>query len=117
MAVIRIKRLLVRTFIGFKPHEINNKQDVIINIELETDVSEGVKTDNPDGIVNYRTICKAVIKHVQESRFALLETLTHSILDIVMSNPNISRAKVEVDKPHALRFSESVSVELEEIRN
>ncbi|MCL3780158.1 dihydroneopterin triphosphate 2'-epimerase [Prolixibacteraceae bacterium JC049] len=116
MAKIRIKNLLLRTYIGFKPHELNNKQDVVINIELETDVSEGVKTDDPEGIVNYRTITKEIIKHVQESKYALLESLTQSILDIVMKNEKITWGKVEVDKPHALRFSESVSVELEETR-
>ena len=36
MATIRIKNLLLRTFIGFNPEELVNKQDVIINIEIET---------------------------------------------------------------------------------
>jgi len=32
---------------------------------------------------------------------------------LIMKDERVSRAKVEIDKPHALRFSESVSVELE----
>jgi len=34
-----------------------------------------------------------------------------------MRNKNVRCAKVEVDKPHALRFAESVSVELSATRD
>ncbi len=40
MAKIRIKNLLIRTYIGFNPEELVNKQDVIINIEIEADVPD-----------------------------------------------------------------------------
>ncbi|TKG93497.1 dihydroneopterin triphosphate 2'-epimerase [Puteibacter caeruleilacunae] len=116
MAIIRIKNLLLRTYIGFNPEERKNKQDVVINIQLETDVEEAIVNDSEDGIVNYRSICKKVIGHVQESKYNLLETLTNKILEIVMEDTRVKWAKVEVDKPHALRFAESVSVELEQHR-
>ena len=43
---------------------------------------------------------------------ALLERLTQEILDLVMAHPSVQYAEVEVDKPHALRFAESVSITL-----
>ena len=43
---------------------------------------------------------------------ALLERLTQELLDLVMSNESVLYAEVEVDKPHALRFAESVSITL-----
>ena len=42
--------------------------------------------------------------------------LTEHILDIVMSDPKIIRAVVEVDKPQALRFADSVSMESIRVR-
>ena len=113
MAIIRIKNLLVRTIIGFNPEERVNRQDVIINIEIEVDVSRAVSTDLPDEIYDYKLITKAIIAFVSESKFNLLEKLTHEVLQLVMQDERVLRAKVEIDKPHALRFSESVSVELE----
>lgn len=114
MATIRIKNLLLRTFIGFNPEELVNKQDVIINIEIETDIPEkALETDEPDDIVDYKKITKKVIAHVQDGRFKLLEVLTKNILDLVMQDPRVKKARVEVDKPHALRFAESVSVQME----
>lgn len=116
MAIIRIKNLLIRTIIGFNPDERNNRQDVVINIEIETNTDGAVISDIPDGIFDYKIVTKKVIKLVQESKFNLLEKLAHAILQKVMENEKVKRCKVEVDKPHALRFAESVSVEMEEHR-
>ncbi|NOR76303.1 MAG: FolB domain-containing protein [Draconibacterium sp.] len=114
MAKIRVKNLLIRTYIGFNPEELVNKQDVIINIEIQTDIPDSIlKTDEPIDILDYKTITKKVITLVQEGRFKLLEVLTKNILDLIMENGKVTFAKVEVDKPHALRFAESVSLEME----
>ena len=37
---------------------------------------------------------------------------TWAMMDLVMSNESVLYAEVEVDKPHALRFAESVSITL-----
>ena len=114
MALIRVKNLLVRTYIGFNPEELVNKQDVIINLEIEADIpSQALDADEPDGIFDYKTITKKVIELVQDGRFKLLEVLTQKILDIIMEDELVNWARVEVDKPHALRFAESVSCEME----
>jgi len=117
MAIIRIKNLIVRTIIGFNPEERVNRQDVIINLEIEVDVSRAVRTDHVDEIYNYKAITKTVIAFISDSKYNLLETLTHEVLQLVMKDESVIRAKVEIDKPHALRFSESVSVELEARRS
>ena len=114
MALIRVKNLLLRTYIGFNPEEIANMQDVVINIEIEADISEeALLSDEPDGIYNYKTITKQIIVMVQDKRFKLLEVLTKNILNLIMTDERVSWARVEVDKPHALRFAESVSFEME----
>jgi D-erythro-7,8-dihydroneopterin triphosphate epimerase len=117
MATIRVKNLLLRTYIGFNPEELANKQDVVINIEIEADIpEEALMADEPIGIYNYKTITKQVIVLVQDNRFKLLEVLTKNILDLIMIDERVRHAKVEVDKPHALRFAESVSFEMEAVR-
>lgn len=114
MALIRVKNLLLRTYIGFNPDELANQQDVLINIQIEADIpQEALLMDEPVGIYNYKTITKQVILLVQDNRFKLLEVLTKNILDLIMQDERVTRARVEVDKPHALRFAESVSFEME----
>lgn len=114
MALIRVKNLLLRTYIGFNPEELANKQDVVINVEIEADIpEEALQEDEPNGIYDYKIVTKKIIELVQDNRFKLLEVLTKNILDLIMADRRVSRARVEVDKPHALRFAESVSFEME----
>jgi len=114
MAKIRVKNLLIRTYIGFNPEELVNKQDVIINLEIETDIPDSaLEADEPIGIFDYKTITKKIIALVQDGQFKLLEVLTKNILDLMMADEKVKWARVEVDKPHALRFAESVSMEME----
>ncbi len=116
MAIIRIKNLLIRTIIGFNPEERVNRQDVVINLEIEVDISKAVSADHQEGIYNYRTITKSIIALVSESKFNLLEKLTDEVLQLVMEDERVIRAKVEIDKPQALRFADSVSIQLEASR-
>ena len=116
MGIIRIKNLLIPAIIGFNPEERVNLQEVIVNLEIEVDISGAVLTDCEDAIYNYKTITKAVISFISESKYNLLEKLTHEVLQLIMTDERVVRAKVEIDKPGALRFSDSVSVELESRR-
>ena len=119
MTVIRVKDLSLRTFIGFKPHEKKHKQDVLIQLEVEVETSMVEHNDDyqADGFYDYRSMTKSVIKLVEESRLDLLEALTRKVLDEIMSNPLVKKARVEIEKPHALRYSRTVSVEMSSERS
>ncbi len=112
VARIRIKDLRLRTFIGINEEEIANRQDVVVNATILYPAVDAVEENRIENALNYRTICKALIAHVEGNRFALLERMTQELLDLVMQHPQVRYAEVEVDKPHALRFAESVSVTL-----
>lgn len=112
MARIRIKDLSLRTYIGIKEEEILNRQDVLINLTILYPAASAVEINDIEHALNYRTITKTIIQHVEGNRFALLERLTQELLDLVMAHPAVRYAEVEVDKPHALRFAESVSITL-----
>ena len=116
MAIIRIKDLLLRTHIGFNSDELVNKQDVLINVKIETVIDKDILTnDDPDRVYDYKAITKKIISYVQDNNFKLLETLTQNVLDLILNDKRVLRARVEVDKPHALRFAKSVSIEIEGI--
>jgi D-erythro-7,8-dihydroneopterin triphosphate epimerase len=116
-AVINIRNLRLRTFIGFNPEEKEKKQDVIVNIEINYAISNAVLQDNVDNALDYKQITKQVIEHVENGRFLLLEKLVADVLEICSRNPLVSYARVTIDKPHALRFADSVSLALEYVTN
>ncbi len=90
MARIKVKDLRLRTFIGINEDEILNKQDVLINLTILYAAQEAVRDNDIDHALNYRTITKAIIAHVEGNRFALLERLTQELLDLVMANESVA---------------------------
>lgn len=116
MGIIRITDLKLRTIIGINDWEREEVQDVKINAVIEFDETASVQSDDIKDTVDYKTISKKIITFVEKSEFFLLEKLTAGVLDIVMQDPKVLSASVRIDKPQALRFSESVSVELSRSR-
>ncbi|MDR8599261.1 D-erythro-7,8-dihydroneopterin triphosphate epimerase, partial [Klebsiella pneumoniae] len=60
--------------------------------------------------LNYRTITKRIISHLENGRFSLLEKLTQDVLNIACEHHWVTYAEVEIDKLHALRYADSVSM-------
>lgn len=112
-ATIKITNLRLRTYIGFNPEEKAKQQDVIINIEIQYPAEKAYISDNVEDALNYKTITKQVIEHVEEGRFLLLEKLVADVLAICSDHSWVKFAQVTIDKPHALRFADSVSLSLE----
>lgn len=112
LAIIKIKNLRLRTYIGIKEEEINNKQDVIVNAIIHYSANNAANTDNMENALNYRTITKKIIALVEQQRFSLLEKLTAEVLAVAAEHSSVRYAEVEIDKPHALRFADSVSLTL-----
>ncbi len=112
MLSIRIKNLRLRTFIGFNDEELEKRQDVVINVRFDYAADKAADTDEVEYAVNYRTVTKQIIALVEDGQFMLLEKLASAVLELVMENEFVRRAEVEVDKPHALRFADSVSVSM-----
>ncbi|TQF00429.1 MAG: dihydroneopterin triphosphate 2'-epimerase [Spiribacter salinus] len=107
---IHIKDLRLRTFIGFNDEEQRKRQDVVVNIRIDYDALPAARGDAVAEALDYKTITKEVIAHVEDNRFLLLEKLVNDIVEIAMAHRPAVQAEVEVDKPHALRFSDSVSL-------
>ena len=113
MAKIRITDLRLRTVIGTHDWEREIQQDVVINITLDYAAAKAIASDDLRHTIDYKTLTKQIIREVEASRFFLLEKLAGRVLDIVTAHPMVRGAVVRIDKPQALRFADSVSVELD----
>jgi len=117
LATIKIKQLRLRAFIGINEEEQQKPQDIIINVFMQYPVENAVLHKDIDHALNYRTINKKIISYVDTGRFLLLESLVEEVLTLVMADRQVCFAEVEIDKPHALRFTDSVSVTLSQRRD
>ncbi|MEX0371846.1 dihydroneopterin triphosphate 2'-epimerase [Spiribacter roseus] len=107
---IRVKDLRLRTFVGFNDEEQRKRQDVVVNLRIDYDALAAARGDVVDQALDYKTITKQIIAHIEDNRFLLLEKLVNDLVELIMAHTAVQYAEVEVDKPHALRFADSVSL-------
>lgn len=110
---IEIKDLLLRGIIGVNDWEREQEQDILINISLFADLSRAGRSDQIDDTVNYRSVTKQIILHVESSKRFTVEALAADIARICLQQPEVHRVRVRLEKPGALRFARSVGVEIE----
>lgn len=111
---IFVKDLLVRGIIGINPEERVKLQDILINMVLYADTRDAAQTDDIEKAVNYKSITKRIIEHVESSSDYLVEKLVNDIARIIlMEFHGVERVQVRVEKPGALRFARSVGIEIE----
>jgi FolB domain-containing protein len=116
MDKIIVEDLLVRSIIGINPDERVEKQDILINMILYTDIRKASRNDDIESAVNYRSVTKRVIEHVEASSDELVEKLVTDIARVVLTEFAVERVRVRVEKPGALRFTKSVGIEIERTR-
>lgn len=108
--IINIENLRLRTTVGIYEWEQKVKQDIVINIEIEFDGTSAVAEDAIEHTVDYKTVTKRIIAMVEDTKFNLIERISGDVVNLIMEDEKVQRASVKVDKPGALRFTDSVSV-------
>lgn len=117
MDKIIINNILARGIIGIRDWERENPQDILINIELFTEMR---KPDSPDDItecVDYSKVTKKVLYHAENAKRFTIEALAEDIAQLCLEDSRVLKTTVRVEKPGAVRFSQSVGVEIERSRN
>jgi FolB domain-containing protein len=116
MDKVIIKGILARGIIGIHEWERDKPQDILINLDLFTVTR---KQDAPDSItecVDYSKVTKKVIHHAETAKRFTVEALAEDIAQICLDDPRVLKATVRVEKPGAVRFAQSVGVEIERNR-
>jgi D-erythro-7,8-dihydroneopterin triphosphate epimerase len=114
MATIRIVDLKCRAIIGTHPWERKNRQDVVINLNLDYDASKASQSDQLKDALDYEKICQQIIKMVERSQCQLLEKLAGRILKLVLTDKRVMIAKVRIEKPHAIAQARHISFEMQD---
>jgi FolB domain-containing protein len=116
MDKVIVKDLLVRGILGINPEERVKKQDILVNLIMYADVNRAAETDDIADAVNYKSISKRVIQHIEDGSDFLVEKLVTDLARIIITEFGVVRVMVRVEKPGALRFAESVGIEIERTR-
>ncbi len=114
---IVIKDLLLRGIVGINDWERDKPQDILINATVFADTRRAGESDDIADAFNYRTLTKAFIAYVDDSGHYLVEALAARLARIAIVDMGAERVVIRVEKPGALRFADSVGVEIERGRS
>ena len=117
MDKIIIKDLLARGIIGVNDWERKRAQDILINITIFADIRRAAENDDLEYSVNYSTLSKKILAHAESAARLTVEALANDLAKLCLAEPNVQRVIVRVEKPGAVRFAESVGVEIERGRD
>ena len=117
MDKVIIKNLLARGIIGIRDWERKRAQDILINITLFTDTHRAAETDDINDCADYSEVAKKVQAHAESAGRFTVEALANDLARICLTQNNVQRAIVRVEKPTAVRFAESVGVEIDRNRD
>ena len=116
MDKIFITDLLIRGVIGISEKEREQPQDILVNIIISADTKNAANSDDVEASVNYRTIAKKILSHVESIKRYTVEALAADIAAICLNEPHAESVVVRVEKPGAVRFARSAGVEIERQR-
>ncbi len=115
---ILIKDLSVPAILGINPEERVNAQEILVNGILWADTRPAATSDEIVDAVNYRTVAKALIAHIEQGKPMLVERLVQELVDICFEmDTRIMQVEMTVEKPGALRHARSVGITIRRRRN
>ena len=117
MDKIIIKNLLVRGIIGINDSERKRPQDILINVTLFSDTRRAAETDDINYCVNYSTMSKKIMSHAETAERFTVEALANDLAKLCLDDTDVQKVIIRVEKPRAVRFVESVGVEIERSRD
>lgn len=113
MDKVIIKNLVARGIIGVYDWEREKPQEILINIILFGDLKKAGSTDDIEDSINYKTVAKGAQALAENCQRLTVEALAHDIAVFCLETQGVRKVRVKVEKPGAVRFAESVGVEIE----
>jgi FolB domain-containing protein len=117
MDKITVKNILVRGIIGIHDREREKPQDILITVDLYTADRKPNTLDVISECVDYSDVTKKIISHAENAKRFTVEALAEDIAQLCLEDPRVIKTTVRVEKPGAVRFTQSVGVEIERMRN
>lgn len=110
MDKIFIKNFPIDTIIGLHSHELNTKQKIILDLELQIDSKKAARHDEIKDTVDYSILVEAIQSLCDTKRFKLIESLAEYLCSYILENFNTTCVTLAITKPNALTLTNTVGV-------
>jgi len=108
-----IENLTVETVIGIYDWEREIRQAISLDLEMEFDIRKAAASDAIEDTLDYKAVSKRLIHFIERSEFQLVEALAEKCASIVLEEFPVTRLKLKLSKPGAVRGSSAVGVIIE----
>lgn len=112
MDTVFVRGLKATTVVGIFEWERRLPQSVVLDLEMETDIRPAATSDSIDDALDYKQVAKAVVGHVEDSRFQLVEALADSVARVILSQFGVPAVTVTLNKHGALSDAADVGIRL-----
>lgn len=116
---IRIEGLRVDCVVGVNPHEREQTQPLVLDVELTLSTEAAAVHERLRESLDYASVSQQITFLLQSCRFRLLETAAHSLARYLLAPPALGERRATVDalrlrltKPDALRGNGVPSLEI-----
>lgn len=113
MDIVFIEELAVTTTIGVYDWEQTIKQKLVFDIEMGWDNKRASSSDNVEHCLDYAKASEAIINHVENQNFALVERVAEEVADLLLNRFNSPWVRIKVSKPGAVAQARQVGVIIE----
>lgn len=113
MDKVFINQLSVVTTIGVYDWEQQIQQRLILDIEMAHNNQAAGYSDNVQDALDYAKVSQAIIAHVEQGRFLLVERVAEEIANLVMTQFAVPWVRIKVTKPTAVAQAQGVGVIIE----
>lgn len=111
-----IEGLQIDTVIGIYDWERKIRQPLVFDLEMAFDNRIPAATDAIADTLDYKAVSHRIVEYVGASEFGLVETLAERVAAIVLDEFAVSRVRLKLSKPGAVRGARSVGVSIERSR-
>lgn len=116
MDIVYITGLRAEAIIGIHPWERENRQPIVLDLELGADTARAAAFDKIESATDYAKVADSVLAMVEKSQYRLVETLAEEVARMVTRDFAVPWLRLRVSKPDALERADDVGVVIERDR-
>ena len=107
-----INNFVIEEIIGIHEHEKIKKQKIKFNIVLDINQSSIPDEKDIKSIVDYEKITKKIENLTKSKKYNFLESLAEDSFKEIFEDKRINSVTIKIEKPEAIKNTESVGVEV-----
>ena len=108
-----LKNLEFDVLIGVYEAERQQKQRIILDLELAIDTQQAAASDQLKNTLDYDLVIRSLTELMASSQYYLIEALSHQIADLLLNNFKLPWVRIRLKKPEALAGSAGVELLIE----